>query len=209
MHRFILLNKSEHDRSTFLCGVDELDEYLKKYSIQDMKSKLNKVFVSLEQNNQLSGFYTLSPTSFQRDNLSLSEQKKLQLNSERFRQCEFKGEPAQRIIIREHRRIQKNSLVSSDRDDAVPYYPLPGILIGKLAVDMKYQGLGIGSELLIDALKRIYIASKNVFGIYAVIVEAKNDKAKLFYEHFGFINFHNKPKSLYLPIKTIEILLSK
>nr|WP_253308284.1 palindromic element RPE3 domain-containing protein [Rickettsia endosymbiont of Ceutorhynchus assimilis] len=43
----------------------------------------------------------------------------IQLNSERVRQCEFKGEPAQRIIIREHRRIQKNSLVSSDRDDAV------------------------------------------------------------------------------------------
>ncbi|WP_341790297.1 metal ABC transporter solute-binding protein, Zn/Mn family [Rickettsia endosymbiont of Polydrusus tereticollis] len=43
----------------------------------------------------------------------------IQLNSESFRQDEFKGEPAQRIIIREHRRIQKNSLVSSDRDDAV------------------------------------------------------------------------------------------
>ncbi|CAK6516537.1 tRNA (adenosine(37)-N6)-dimethylallyltransferase MiaA [Rickettsia helvetica] len=47
---------------------------------------------------------------------------KIQLNSESFRQDEFKGEPAQHIKIREHRRILQNSLVSSFLNDAVPYH---------------------------------------------------------------------------------------
>ncbi|MCC8369527.1 MAG: palindromic element RPE3 domain-containing protein [Rickettsia endosymbiont of Oxypoda opaca] len=54
--------------------------------------------------------------------VELSDQ--LQLNLDRFRQDEFKGEPAQRTKVREHRRVLKNSLVSSDRDDAV-HKPLP------------------------------------------------------------------------------------
>ncbi|WP_342270367.1 palindromic element RPE3 domain-containing protein [Rickettsia endosymbiont of Orchestes rusci] len=44
----------------------------------------------------------------------------VQLNSERFRQDEFNGEPAERTGVREYRRIQKNSLVSSFMNDAVP-----------------------------------------------------------------------------------------
>ncbi|WP_341793077.1 MULTISPECIES: palindromic element RPE3 domain-containing protein [unclassified Rickettsia] len=43
----------------------------------------------------------------------------MQLNSERFRQGEFKDEPAERTEVCEHRRVLKNSLGSSDRDDAV------------------------------------------------------------------------------------------
>nr|WP_253308559.1 palindromic element RPE3 domain-containing protein [Rickettsia endosymbiont of Ceutorhynchus assimilis] len=43
----------------------------------------------------------------------------IQLNSESFRQDEFKGELSYRTRVREYGRIQKNSLVSSDRDDAV------------------------------------------------------------------------------------------
>ncbi|WP_342256984.1 palindromic element RPE3 domain-containing protein [Rickettsia endosymbiont of Aspidapion aeneum] len=44
----------------------------------------------------------------------------LQLNSESFRQDEFEEGPAQRTGVREYRRMPKNLLVSSDRDDAVP-----------------------------------------------------------------------------------------
>nr|WP_253310077.1 palindromic element RPE3 domain-containing protein [Rickettsia endosymbiont of Ceutorhynchus assimilis] len=46
----------------------------------------------------------------------------MQLNSERFRQDEFNGEPAQRTRVREHRRIQKNSLVSSFMNDAIRHF---------------------------------------------------------------------------------------
>ncbi|MFV9897250.1 palindromic element RPE3 domain-containing protein, partial [Rickettsia conorii] len=47
---------------------------------------------------------------------------RLQLNSESFRHDEFKGKPARRTKVREHRLSLENSLVSSDRDDAVPSY---------------------------------------------------------------------------------------
>ncbi len=51
----------------------------------------------------------------------------VQLNSESFRQDKFKDEPAQRTRVREHRRMSKNLLVSSDRDDAVQFITLPGL----------------------------------------------------------------------------------
>ncbi|MFY9590289.1 palindromic element RPE3 domain-containing protein [Rickettsia endosymbiont of Halotydeus destructor] len=74
-------------------------------------------------------------------NPDLSRQHTVQLNSERFRQDEFKGEPAQRTKVREHRRILKNSLVSSFMNDAVnkfyngkPYYWLTENIVPRFNV---------------------------------------------------------------------------
>jgi len=88
----------------------------------------------------------------------------------------------------------------------LPRYPvLPGILLGRLAVDNSYQGTGIGLYILIDALKRSLIVS-NQIGIVAVIVDAKNEKAATFYEHFGFIKLPENNNRLFLPISTIQKL---
>jgi ribosomal protein S18 acetylase RimI-like enzyme len=87
----------------------------------------------------------------------------------------------------------------------VPKYPIPVAKIGRLAIDKKFQGKKIGSGLLIDALKKIQGASK-IVAAYAVVVDAKNEKAKKFYESFGFITFKNE-LSLLLSMKTINELL--
>jgi len=88
----------------------------------------------------------------------------------------------------------------------LPRYPvLPGILLGRLAIDNNCQGIGMGQYLLIDALKRSFQVS-NQIGIVAVIVDAKNDKAVKFYEHFGFIKLPEKGHRLFLPISTIQKL---
>jgi predicted GNAT family N-acyltransferase len=88
----------------------------------------------------------------------------------------------------------------------LPRYPvLPGILLGRLAVDNSCQGTGIGLFILIDALKRSLIVS-NQIGIVAVIVDAKDENAVTFYEHFGFIKLSENNHRLFLPINTIQKL---
>jgi ribosomal protein S18 acetylase RimI-like enzyme len=88
----------------------------------------------------------------------------------------------------------------------LPKYPvLPGILLGRLAVDTNCQGMNIGQYILIDALKRSLQVSSQI-GINAVIVDAKNEKAVKFYEHFGFIKLPESGHRLFLPISTLQRL---
>ncbi|MCE5318659.1 MAG: GNAT family N-acetyltransferase [Parachlamydia sp.] len=89
----------------------------------------------------------------------------------------------------------------------IPKYPIPVARIGKLAVDTRFQGNGIGKRLLIDGLKRILEASLSV-AAYGIIVDAKNHDVKQFYEKLGFVSYKNDPLALYLPITTVQDLFS-
>lgn len=85
----------------------------------------------------------------------------------------------------------------------LPRYPLlPATLIGRLAVDRRYQGKGYGEFLLVDALRRSFILTEQI-GSAAVIVDAGSDKAKAFYEHFQFISLINHSHRLFLPMAVI------
>ncbi len=88
----------------------------------------------------------------------------------------------------------------------LPRYPvLPGILLGRLAVDKNFQGCNFGSLLLIDALRRSLVVSHQI-GVVTVIVDAKDEAAVNFYKHFGFITFPDNRHRLFLPINTIKQL---
>ncbi|TPL39776.1 GNAT family N-acetyltransferase [Mesorhizobium sp. B2-4-1] len=82
----------------------------------------------------------------------------------------------------------------------VPRYPvLPAILIGRLAVDTRYQGKRVGSILIVDALRRCAQAAPASF---ALIVDAKDDMAAAFYCKYGFRPFQDRPLSLFLSVAT-------
>lgn len=85
----------------------------------------------------------------------------------------------------------------------LPRYPAPILRIGRLAVDSRHQGKGIGQDLLAFALRLAVEFSQRV-GLYAVVVDAKHDKAKVFYIKLGFIACVDNPLCLYLPVATIE-----
>lgn len=86
----------------------------------------------------------------------------------------------------------------------LPRYPLlPATLLGRLAVDYRYQGQGFGELMLIDALKKALSATTNVASL-AVVTEALDAEAVRFYQKYGFQPFQNHPMKLYLPMKTIE-----
>jgi len=87
------------------------------------------------------------------------------------------------------------------------YDSLPVTLLGRLAIDEKHKGQGLGKLLLIDALKRSYEVSK-VIGSMAVIVDPIDEGAVRFYEKYGFIILPDS-KKMFLPMKTIEVLFQK
>lgn len=84
----------------------------------------------------------------------------------------------------------------------LPRYPIPVVLIGRLAVDRQAQGQRLGESLLLDALERSAQLAKHL-GIYAVVVDALNDSARRFYRKYGFAETADDPMRLYLPIKKI------
>ena len=63
--------------------------------------------------------------------------------------------------------------------------PVPVMVLGRLAVDVRAQGMKLGAALLQDALQRWVIVSQNA-GVRALLVHALNDRARRFYEYYGF-----------------------
>ena len=88
----------------------------------------------------------------------------------------------------------------------LPRYPLvPATLLGRLAVDKRLQGRGYGRFLLADALFR---ALRSEIASFAVIVEAKDDAARRFYERESFLPFPETPMKLFRPMADIEKLFA-
>jgi predicted N-acetyltransferase YhbS len=84
----------------------------------------------------------------------------------------------------------------------LPRYPIPAVLLGRLAIDRSAQGKKLGEHLLIDALKRTATASATI-GVYAMIVEALHERAAAYYANFGFITLQEQPLTLFMPMETI------
>lgn len=80
---------------------------------------------------------------------------------------------------------------------------IPVSVIGRLAVSLSHAGKGLGADLLSDALRRIALASQSI-GIGAVLVHAKNEEARRFYQRCAeFIEYPEESRTLFLPIETI------
>ena len=82
-------------------------------------------------------------------------------------------------------------------------HPVPVMLLARLAVDNTFKGKGLGAALLHDALSRTLQAA-DIAGIRAVIVHAKNDDARRFYEHFDFDPSPTDSYHLYLLLKDLQ-----
>ncbi|MDD5389325.1 MAG: GNAT family N-acetyltransferase [Gallionellaceae bacterium] len=85
----------------------------------------------------------------------------------------------------------------------LPRYPVPMLRIGRLAVSRSHQGHGIGQDLLAFALNLALEFSRSV-GLYAVVVDAKHEKARALYAGLGFQACGDNPLCLYMPIAALE-----
>jgi GNAT superfamily N-acetyltransferase len=84
-------------------------------------------------------------------------------------------------------------------------YPMPLMVLARLAVAVEQQGQGLGAALLKDAIGRT-LADAEIAGIRALAVHAKDERARGFYEHFGFRPSPSDPLHLLVLMKDLQAM---
>lgn len=152
-----------HALGDFECGVPALNNYLKKFALQNQRSQSARTYVAT-RGESVVGYYTLAAASARRDET-----------------------PA---------RVAKG----------LAAHPVPVILLARLAVDGKEKGQGLGTGLLKDALLRA-VQAADIVGCRAVMVHAKDEGARAFYQRFEFEPSPSDPFRLFLLMKDIKASL--
>ena len=153
------LTKS-YELAIFDCGVAALNDYLRKYALQNQQNRSARTYVTTRA-KQVVGYYTLAAGSVSRQDVPP--------------------------------RIAKG----------LGNYPVPIILLARLAVDRSEQGKGLGASLLKDSLLRAVQAS-DLVGCRAVLVHDKDQAAQAYYRKFDFEPSPMDELHLYLLIKDIQ-----
>ena len=87
-------------------------------------------------------------------------------------------------------------------------YPVPVMILARLAVDRDHQGKGLGKALLKDALLRTAQAA-DIAGIRCLLVHAKDEVARQWYESWEFESSPTDPYHLFLMLKDLKALLAE
>jgi len=159
LRRPVALEKG-HDLSTFDCGVQRLNDYLRKYAFTNHQNRSARTYVAV-RGERVVGYYTLAAGSVGRE------------------------ETPRRVA------------------QGLGQYPVPVILLARLAVDMSEHGHGLGGGLVKDAILRAAQAA-DIIGVRAILTHAKDEAAKTFYTHFGFEPSPVNELHLYLLMKDIQ-----
>lgn len=88
----------------------------------------------------------------------------------------------------------------------IAHHPVPVMILARLAVDLKHQGVGLGGALLKDALLRTAQAA-DIAGIRALLVHAKDDTARQWYLNWEFEPSETDPFHLFLLLKDLKAML--
>ena len=81
--------------------------------------------------------------------------------------------------------------------------PVPVVLLGRLAVDRRHQGAGLGASLLQDAVRRV-VGVGDIIGVRALLVHAIDEPAAAFYRRFGFVESPFDGQTLFLSMTAIR-----
>ncbi len=87
------------------------------------------------------------------------------------------------------------------------HHPVPMMILARLAVDQRHQGRGLGKALLKDALLRTAQAA-DIAGIRCLLVHAKDDAARQWYEAWEFEPSPTDPYHLFLMLKDLKAILA-
>jgi GNAT superfamily N-acetyltransferase len=157
----------QHDRATFSSGQPDIDDWFRRRASQDERRNVARVFVAVDDELGVVGFYGLSSYTLALDDL-----------------------PADLA-----RRFPR-------------YDAIPAARIGRLARDKRVRGQGVGELLLADAVRRILGAGRTV-AVFAIVVDAKDNRVIDFYRRFGFQPFPSRPNRLFLLTSAALAALSR
>jgi predicted N-acetyltransferase YhbS len=87
-------------------------------------------------------------------------------------------------------------------------HDVPGFRLARLAVDRRFQGQGLGGQLLLSAGRRCLLASAEVGGV-VLVIDAKNEGVAGWYSSYGAVPLLDAPLSLLLPLAVIDAALKK
>lgn len=88
--------------------------------------------------------------------------------------------------------------------EELPHYPIPAILIARLAVTKSAQGIGLGTDLMLMGLHLAVKVAERI-GVFAVTVDAMNEDAKAFYQkRFGFTELLDDPHHLFVTVADLR-----
>lgn len=149
-----------HDPTSFDCGSEPLNRFLKLHALQSQQAGVAQTYVAAS-GPEIAGYHTLVVGHIAHD------------------------EAPDRLA------------------KGVPRHPVPIIILARLAVDRNWQGKGLGAALVVDAMRRVLQAA-DIAGVRAMVVHAKDETAQRFYEHLGFVQFPERPLTLYRLLKDIR-----
>jgi GNAT superfamily N-acetyltransferase len=157
-----------HDRESFDCGEEVLNEFLRRHARRSHDSGGAKTFLAIDatDNETTVGFYSVSPAS-----------------------VDYARTPE--VVRRGPAR-----------------HDVPGFRLARLAVDRRFQGHGIGGQLLLSAGSRCLRAAAEVGGA-VLVINATNERVARWYAGYGTLALLDAPLSLLLPLATIEAALRK
>jgi GNAT superfamily N-acetyltransferase len=147
------------DRSSFDCGVPELNERLRTQATQQEVANNTRTFLAIDD-DQVVGYYATTTYRLELDEVAVA-------------------------------------FGSGKRK-----FPIPAVLLARLAVDKKAQGQGVGARLLVHALTEFARAGESV-GFEVEVVHAIDADAVMFYARFGFQRFEAHPLHLFMPTKDL------
>ncbi len=87
-------------------------------------------------------------------------------------------------------------------------HDVPAFRLGRLAVSWSAQGQGLGGKLILAAGRRCLLAAAEVGGV-AILIDAKDDRAAHWYAAYGAVPLADAPRSLILPLATVEAALDE
>ncbi len=154
-----------HNRADFDCEVEVLNDYLKKYALQNQKKDAARTYVVTVLEDKIVGYYTLVFGS-----VSYEE-------------------------------------ATEEVSAGLGKYPIPVILLARLAVDISQKGKGLGKALVKDALIRA-IQAADIAGLRAFLIHAKDENARNFYQKFGFLSAPYNELHLFLKMSDIRASLA-
>lgn len=171
------LDKNKHDLKTFDCGKPDMDTFLSRFAFKHSKLGLSSTWVLTKEPN----------------NKNDVKQEKQRAKSE--------------VIA--YYTLAASTVVKSGipTDKSLPNYPIPVVLLARLAVDQKYQGKGLGAKILVTAIRHAVELTDQGLPAYGLVLDVLDDDALKFYQCFDFFEpFTNNPMRLFVGMNSVRQL---